>query len=289
MFSPQPLDMAERDGAALPDWVGLQEYLNFDFELMFLGNTFHGDSVYTALLTLASCILGTGILYLLTFRLLGSLSTIFPTQAIERQRYITKNLTKSIVLLLMTPHSYYWIILPTIYDEIPYWNPGVRFLGCMYASTDIVALLILRGSLPRNTLIHHMCVTFMAMLNLTVDYSQPTILRGAAMYGAFSAPTYLVNTYLCVRFLWRKYPKPLWTTAVLAFLIYGTSLSINWMYQIKLFRAMWPWALPSYVYLIMALLWLYDDFFLLKHLFYAAQGRLLGPDVRSKEKKEKDE
>jgi len=182
----------------------------------------------------------------------------------NRKFYISKNISKSIVLFILSCYAY-----KTVYNAIKYniWdNNHIYIIGTTYASHDILSLSLAYKSLPFTTRLHHMSVSFLAYKNLYTDYTQESIWRGLVIYAYLSCLSFYVNTFLGLRFLLPKYK--IWFLAKISFILYSTLCFFNWMYQIfvlysynnnTIYENLLFCSLIGFV--------VYDDIILLKYLY----------------------
>ena len=86
----------------------------------------------------------------------------------DRKFYISKNISKSIILLLLCCYAY-----ETVYNAIKLnkWNNiDIYKIGTLYASHDILSLFLAFKKLPFTTKLHHTSVLFLSYKNCLKPY-----------------------------------------------------------------------------------------------------------------------
>lgn len=151
----------------------------------------------------------------------------------HRKRYVVKNFIKGIYLSIFI--FYASIIVKDAIWSNKWYNNAIHTLGILYCLPDLMGLLKV-PKLHKNTVFHHITVCILSTINTFNDYeSQDTIWKGIIIYAYLSSLTGIVNLYLAYRLvcddssqsIHRKYKL-----AIGSYYIYGSSLFINWSYQI---------------------------------------------------------
>ena len=120
----------------------------------------------------------------------------------ERLNYISKNISKSLILIYICIYGYKKVIDALCYNV---WdNDFIYQLGILYSSHDILSLFNYYNILSSTTKLHHFSVLILSIANLNIDYTKGTIWRGLIAYAFFSALAFYVNTFLGARFLIKK-------------------------------------------------------------------------------------
>ena len=150
----------------------------------------------------------------------------------NKQVYVTKNITKSIVLSMVCIRLF-WIGYD-ISMNIPLDNTIVKNTASIYVANDIVALLIV-PKLPISTKRHHMTTTFLLFVNYFINYEDLDLISskiGILLIGytAFSAFAFLVNFLLGLRFITNNI-QLLNTFRIVALYNYKLCLLLNWITQ----------------------------------------------------------
>lgn len=161
---------------------------------------------------------------------------LWPHITYGRKRYIAKNISKSVLLSLISVFSTK-AIWTFFIDGTPN-NEVIGTMGLMYAIPDIYALWWMPSEmLAPSTVRHHRVVGIFAFMNLFHDYSIPSHWDALVMYAYLSTLTGIVNFYLGSRFLLNrenttqdKYRTKLAFTSLF---IYVTSCLFNWTYQLN--------------------------------------------------------
>ena len=180
----------------------------------------------------------------------------------NKKLYVIKNISKSIGLSLLILYGYKKFD-NSFYNDI--WDSySYHRIGFMYASCDILSLLIVR-KLPLSTKIHHITVLIFSFINSGIDYQIDTYWRGLIVYTMFSCFSYLVNAYLGIRMIYKNEITKL--TCKIALYVYLYGCIINWLYQLFI---IYKWLLrlsPGIIlYSGMIGMVVYDDIILIKFL-----------------------
>ena len=182
----------------------------------------------------------------------------------DRFNYISKNISKSLILLYICIYGY-----RKVFDSLYYniWdNEFIYNLGILYSSHDILSLFNYYNILSSTTKLHHFSVLILSYANLNIDYTQDTIWRGLVAYAFYSALAFYVNTFLGSRFLIAR--KRTYIISKLAFLVYLFSCFANWSYQLFYFYNFYAINYShTIIYLLLASMLVNDDIILLKFLY----------------------
>lgn len=143
---------------------------------------------------------------LLVKSILEKNNDLFNSYTLERQLYIVKNITKSIILFFISIRIIYLLINSIKKETLN--NFDIKTLATLYVAGDIVALLTVPG-LPESTRRHHMATTLLLFVNYLIDYEDMSRIStkiGILLigYATFSAFSFLVNLYLGSRFIISK-------------------------------------------------------------------------------------
>lgn len=117
----------------------------------------------------------------------------------DKQMYITKNVSKSVILCYIGTAS----LIDLYYNGFS--RIFVYKYSNLYVSNDIYALLFI-NKLPRTTICHHMTTILLLCINYFIDYENigsvsshiGMLLMG---YTYFSSYSFLVNLYLGLRYI----------------------------------------------------------------------------------------
>tara|TARA_B110001469_G_C9639763_1_gene321523 strand:- start:1288 stop:2019 length:732 start_codon:yes stop_codon:yes gene_type:complete len=150
----------------------------------------------------------------------------------NKQLYVTKNISKSIVLSLVCIRLF-WIGYD-IYINIPLDNTIVKNTASIYVANDIVALLIV-PKLPLTTKRHHMTTTLLLFINYFINYEHLEFVSakiGILLIGytAFSAFAFMVNLFLGLRFITDNL-NLINKVRIIALYNYKICLLLNWISQ----------------------------------------------------------
>ena len=135
----------------------------------------------------------------------------------NRHRYITKNVIKASVLVLVLLYT------STIRD----WSDDrIPVVAGIYVSNDIVGLMYV-PNLHLSTKIHHVMSIVLLVYAFVADFKTSNTAQMLFYYTYFSAATFYVNLYLGLRFCYRL-PR---VVPKICFTGYGTTLVLSLYYQ----------------------------------------------------------
>lgn len=195
--------------------------------------------------------------YIFIFYVMNSLFYIFLESKYinvynkDRLRYIAKNIVKSIILFIL---FLYTIIVNN-------WsNENIYNYGIIYASHDILSLIMYHDILSITTKLHHSAVLVLSILNLYNNYEIYNVWHGLVLYCLLSASTFYINLFLGLRFLINRTLSTIISKKL--FFCYLITCFINWLYQIYNIYYFF-----NIYYLSLILFIVYDDIVLLKFLY----------------------
>ena len=169
----------------------------------------------------------------------------------NKLKYITKNIVKSIILFILFTYSIF----------VNNWsNDNIYNYGIIYASHDILSLIMFNEILSFTTKLHHFTVLILSILNLFNNYEIYNVWHGLVLYCFLSASTFYINLFLGLRFLINKRSSIIISKKIYKF--YLITCLINWLYQIYNFYLFF-----NIYYLFLILFIVYDDIILLKFLY----------------------
>lgn len=177
------------------NWFYTEEIVEPDYYMLEVLEKYH-PSKYIVFLFLMVGI--NYICYLILDNLLKRHSMKYKIIEFHDKRYVVKNLTKSMILLILILAGLpgFWTMIVT-----GTWNNDlVHTIGTIYVSTDVSGLIFV-PRLPKETLIHHTCVVILGTVNVFMDYSVNGLHRALISLTILSMVPYLVNTYLGMRHL----------------------------------------------------------------------------------------
>jgi len=215
-------------------------------------------------------------LVILNYCCFAGIHQILMNQSVEyirlsqnKQKYVIKNLTKSIILFFLI-----FLTIPCLWNMIFYdiWdNHDIHLLGTIYVSTDLSGLLFV-PDLPMTTIIHHCSVLVIGCINILMDYNQPGLHRAFISLTILSMIPYLVNTFLAMRYLENTaYNKNI---LYICLGLYSTSVMLNVCLQHYHVFFLVPRVGIYYkaLYLLLYYTILNDDIKLIRYLGYKYQG-----------------
>jgi hypothetical protein len=188
------------------------------------------------------------------------------TFSVYKRKYITKNIWKSFILLIILIGSSIQFIDGFINNV---WsNLSFKTWGTIYVALDLSGLIYVKG-LPLATVIHHVVVNILGVVNAQTDYNLPGYYRSMIIYTYFSIIPFLVNFYLGYRYLdTNEYRKK--KLAYYAYRLYQFSLFLNIFSQIVFFISE-PLHYSIIFYFVLYCLILNDDIKLILFLKKEAQ------------------
>jgi len=179
-----------------------------------------------------------------------------------KRKYVIKNIWKSFVLsIIMVGVTVNFI--DGFFNNI--WsNLSFKIWGTLYVSLDLSGLIYVRG-LPTATIIHHLVVNILGIINSVTDYNEPGYYRSMLIYTYFSIVPFIVNFYLGYRYIDNNENRKN-KLAQVAYKIYFTSLSLNILSQILFFTlSQFHYSLFFYIFLYSLII--NDDIKLIKFLY----------------------
>lgn len=186
-----------------------------------------------------------------------------------KRKYIIKNIWKSFILLIILIGSTIQFLDGFINNV---WsNLSFKTWGTIYVALDLSGLIYVKG-LPIATVIHHIVVNILGVVNAQTDYNLPGYYRSIIIYTYFSIIPFLVNFYLGYRYLdTNEYRKK--KLAYYAYRLYQVSLFLNIISQFVFFIAE-PYHYSIAFYFVLYCLILNDDIKLILFLKREAQNPL---------------
>jgi len=148
-----------------------------------------------------------------------------------KRKYITKNIWKSFMLLLILIGASLQFLDGFVNNV---WsNLSFKTWGTVYVALDLSGLIYVKG-LPIATVIHHIVVNILGIVNAQTDYNMPGYYRSILIYTYFSIIPFLVNFYLGYRYLdTNEYRKK--RLAYYSYRLYQFSLFFNIFSQLVFF------------------------------------------------------
>ena len=195
--------------------------------------------------------------YITNFYLLNNLFYIFLEKRYisiynrDRLRYITKNIVKSIILFTI----FFYSIIVNKWS-----NENIYNYRIIYASHDILSLIMYNDILSKTTKLHHLAVLVLSILNLYNTYEIYNVWHGLVLYCLLSASTFYINFFLGARFLFDRNLSSIISKKL--FFCYLITCIINWLYQIYNIYYFF-----NTYYLSLILFIVYDDIVLLRFLY----------------------
>jgi hypothetical protein len=195
--------------------------------------------------------------YITNFYLLNNLFYIFLEKRYisiynrDRLRYITKNIVKSIILFII----FFYSIIVNKWS-----NENIYNYGIIYASHDILSLIMYNDILSKTTKLHHLAVLVLSILNLYNTYEIYNVWHGLVLYCLLSASTFYINFFLGARFLLNRNLSSIISKKL--FFCYLITCIINWLYQTYNIYYFF-----NTYYLSLILFIVYDDIVLLRFLY----------------------
>lgn len=197
-----------------------------------------------------------GVLYNVLNKYNTSFKLIKPT---HKKTYVVMNLTKSIILGLLSIGFIYSLLEETFFE----YNRLVLF-GGIYVILDLIALFIVH-KMQKNTIIHHIVVQILYVICLYYEFDlHNPIIKGILIYTVFSSVAYMVNGFLAMRIFVKEH----WLNLLAKYsaYIYIGCCAINWIWQgVILTNVSW---IPMVLYSSLLGLIIFDDITLIKYLLH---------------------
>jgi hypothetical protein len=159
----------------------------------------------------------------------------------NRQKYIVKNIIKSIILCVLSFKSTH--LMSAVFFNTPLENQYVKSFASLYVGNDIVGLITL-PKLPFSTKFHHTMTTILLFYNYTIDYTyidEYPVAKLLIVLTCCSSYAFLVNTYLALRYLEydgseisvqkKQFNSIINILRILAFYIYSCTVIFNLCYH----------------------------------------------------------
>lgn len=193
-------------------------------------------------------------------------------QPSHKMLYVMSNLSKAILLAVLTLSPRYWVGFWRIYND-RFQGIEVKRCGILYVATDFVALFLV-PKLPRSTQFHHVATTVMVLVVASVDMQVPGwngllgVTKMCTIYAFFSSIAFPVNAYLGLRVV---YPKAKWMPALVQISLwtYVLCCAFNWGLHLawlwNLFRDC-EFSVFPVLYLVAIYIFVHDDIVLIKWL-----------------------
>ena len=179
-----------------------------------------------------------------------------------KRKYVIKNIWKAFMLsIIMIGGTVQFI--DGFFNNI--WsNLSFKIWGTIYVSLDLSGLIYVRG-LPTATVIHHIVVNILGLINSITDYNTDGYYRSMLIYTYFSILPFVVNFYLGYRYIDNNEVRKK-KLAKIAYKVYFTSLSLNIISQI-LFFVISTYHHSIFFYIFLYCLIINDDIKLIKFLY----------------------
>ena len=184
------------------------------------------------------------------------------SNSVFSEKYIIVNKTKSYILAVLTPLSYYYAMIFLFNFDINN-KQLLDIIGAVYAATDMSAMIYNR-SCHKSTWIHHIIVQiFYYYYYLNSNDMETTLCKPICVYCCFSSMSYLVNYRLAIRNSNHRYEQIINDVSLI---IYGLTCIINWFYQVYYIQTNNIVLYNKCIYGLVLLLIINDDIFLMKYL-----------------------
>ena len=171
--------------------------------------------------------------YTSLFIILKSKNRLFIELDENKQKYVIKNISKSLILALVSYILVYLLIDVCINKQL---NNSIKSIASVYVANDIIGLFWV-PNLSTTTKQHHITTTVLLFLNYFIDYSNfdnITTKIGILLIGytTMSAYAFIVNFYLGSRFIIEnRYKNINYLLNYVAYYNYKICLAINWVSQ----------------------------------------------------------
>lgn len=178
-----------------------------------------------------------------------------------RQRYIQKNIVKSVSLVLLLIYAMLMTLNDIYHNK---WdNYVLHRIAVMYVSNDFTALLCIE-KLPQTTIIHHCISSLFVLASLSLDFETSDIAQAMFIYCLSSASAYIVNLHLAFRFLFDKSKLELLRRS--AATIYLLACLCSWSWHVIWACTRPNWTVWHFLYILFLFMIVRDDLVLINHL-----------------------
>ena len=187
----------------------------------------------------------------------------YRTYSLSRQLYISSNIIKSIFLFGLAVNYIYLLYKNnTLFLN---WNEeevSVKKSVIIYMIPDFWSMLITNSTIMMTTVFHHICVTIATIFILFSNLNEPGIHIAFILYGLLSSYTFLVNTFLGLRFM-KKFSQ-----TEINFINYNYILVciFNWSWQIYNLFTLNCIYWQKLILVSLLCFWINDDIILIKFL-----------------------
>ena len=189
---------------------------------------------------------------------------------VHKKWYVSSNIVKGSTFAMISYHSIYLLHNYLIYNI---WaNNQFLYLGCLYASLDMSAIIVV-PKMQLNTKYHHIIVNFLFFYGLMNDMCVDSFSRLIVIYAIWSSLAFTVNLYLGYRIIIHD-SRLVAKMSEIALINYLVCCICNWTYQFNAifindeFYNLYG-ITPLILFSIFILIIMYDDLILINHLFLA--------------------
>ena len=192
---------------------------------------------------------------------------IVPT---HKKWYVSSNIVKGSVFAMLSYHSIYLLHNYLMYNN---WeNKQFLYLGCLYASLDMSAIIVV-PKMQQNTKYHHIIVNILFFYGLINNMCVDSFFFFIVIYAIWSSLAFTVNLYLGYRIIIHN-SLLVAKISEIALINYLVCCIFNWTYQFNAilindeFYNLYG-ICPLILYSVFILIIMYDDLILINHLFLA--------------------
>ncbi len=189
---------------------------------------------------------------------------------VHKKLYVSSNIVKGSVFAMISYHSIYLLYNYLMYNN---WeNKQFLYLGCLYASLDMSAVIVV-PKMQQNTKYHHIIVNILFFYGVINDMCVDSFSRLIVIYAIWSSLAFTVNLYLGYRIIIHN-SLLVAKISEIALINYLVCCTCNWGYQFNAifindeFYNLYGIS-PLILFSIFILIIMYDDLILINHLLLA--------------------
>ena len=181
----------------------------------------------------------------------------------QRKLYICSNIIKSIFLCILSIN--YIILLiknKTLFLNWKNEEFSIKSSVILYMIPDFWSMIITNSTMMMTTIFHHLCVLIATVFIINSDIETDGIHISFIYYGLLSSFSFLVNTFLGMRFL-VKFTKKQQKFIIINYILICL---FNWTWQIYYLLNINEIYIYKFILILLLYFWINDDIVLLKFL-----------------------
>lgn len=193
----------------------------------------------------------------------SGLSLKYNIVSFQRKLYICSNIIKSVFLCILSIN--YIILLIKNKSLFLNWKDeefSIKSSVILYMIPDFWSMIITNSTMMMTTIFHHLCVLIATVFIINSDIETDGIHISFIYYGLLSSFSFLVNTFLGMRFL-VKFTKKQQKFIIINYILICL---FNWTWQIYYLLNINEIYIYKFILILLLYFWINDDIVLLKFL-----------------------